>query len=145
MPPFKCSLVNSSYMDFVMAGKLWVPKCTELRIRNCCRSPHKKDVFLAFNGQLIRSNKDMGVTRIDQLTKAYMLIIISTLNPDHLYFKKDFLPAPIVKKKEEVYFDNTNQFLTGLPKLGLKTNGKANMVSKKKRSAPTKLEQWERL
>ena len=42
------------------------------------------------------------------------------------------------KRQTEVkYFDNTNQFLTGIPKLGLGTNGRANMVTKKARIAET--------
>ena len=60
------------------------------------------------------------------------MVIISTLNPTHAYFDRAW--NPVIQKKvyvNENYFDNTNQFLTGIPKLGLNTKGRANMVTKK--------------
>ena len=66
------------------------------------------------------------------------MVIISTMNPLHAYFEKGWNPNLRQKRQKEVkYFDNTNQFLTGIPKLGLETKGRANMVTKKPRVVET--------
>lgn len=75
----------------------------------------------------------MGVKRMDQLTTDYMLKILAHLNPQHPYFQRGYNPYENKRKEKaaEKYFDNRLQILTGAPKLGLYTNGRANMVNKK--------------
>ena len=88
----------------------------------------------------------MGVKKESQLDREYLMSIVSTLAPQHAYFQRGWNPI-LHKKREkpEKFFDNTNQLLTGLPKLGINTHGKANMVSKKPRLEETPEQKYYKL
>ena len=127
LPPFNSPLVTGPWMTEVMlqTGKVWCPKFDQIKLRPCCKKPHKKDIYLAFKAALARNKLDMGVRRINQVDREYMLEIISTLEPDHAYFKKSF--NPVIRKansKPVEYVDNINDFFTDLPMMGLYTKGR---------------------
>lgn len=62
-----------------------------------------------------------------------MLRVISTLDPGHEYFSKGYNPPKECREPEveegDLFFDNSNHYLDGLPMLGRLTRGRAHLVS----------------
>jgi hypothetical protein len=117
MPPFTNQICRSKkWLEGVRDGVTWIPKYTEIQQRPCPDPPSKEKVYSAMNRALRKSRKKMDILSIDQLTRPYMLTILSTLEPEHAYFDKSFMPVSTAKASKK-FVRNNDGFYTGLPPL----------------------------
>ena len=60
---------------------------------------------------------DIGATENKVPDKDWLLSVLATFKPDHVFFSKDYLPPQRIIKREEMVIDNSDNFFSGLPKL----------------------------
>ena len=89
MPPLKASGVTIAYLTGVDNKDFWCPLYTELQIRSCYNPPKKEEIFIAIEDHLEdNSTKTFGFSDASKVTADWMIICLSTLNPDHEIFGK---------------------------------------------------------
>jgi hypothetical protein len=139
MMTLKSSGCTIAYMDSVRAGKFWVPKFTTLKMRGCPYAPTKEHFYQEIISILKERNLDYGVKSHQACDAFFLQVCLSTLNPKHRYFAKDFLPKVLESKHARpptTVVDNSDDFYTGLPTK--KINTKLKTTSEKKHeSSPT--------
>ena len=69
------------------------------------------------NIEVARLGRTIGDTSKRCPNKTWLIYVLSTLKPDHLIFRKDYLPPPRKMKMSrlENKLDNSDGFFTGLP------------------------------
>jgi hypothetical protein len=118
-----CSGCTREYMDKVRSGKYWVPRWTALKMRPCPYAPTKEHFFSEVLKILTTHKLVFGVKSHACCDLDWLKACLATLNPEHRYFQKDYLPSVeesrYVKKKpnKSGMVDNADGFYTGLPKL----------------------------
>jgi hypothetical protein len=142
-----CPLITRDYLNKVSAGAadvnvqvrlglVWTPRdrdCLDEKkgkkvvYRNCAAKPDKKTLWDILSGLLKARKLDMGIDSVSKQPKrSYLILCISTLDPDNSIFRKDYVPEPKqTAAKFEPVIDNTDQFFSDLPMKKVKgKNGK---------------------
>ena len=53
--------------------------------------------------------------KLKEADRPWLLVCIASLDPDHIYFSKDFKPSKAIKKRAHQSISNDDDFFTGLP------------------------------
>ena len=99
----KSGFLTNEYMQGLRYGQIHCPKTDIIKLRACPDPPSKFDVIDALlteaanykeNG--IRKPINLGFTRDSKCVpdKLWCLHVLSTLNPKHRFFHKDYMPPP---------------------------------------------------
>jgi hypothetical protein len=94
LPRPKSSIVTENYLVGVMDGTIWCPKAESIRLKLCPRPPPKNVLLDKFVKLMKSKNYNSGMVDGRQPDKGWLIVLISTLNPDDEIFKKDYLPPP---------------------------------------------------
>mgnify|MGYP006893279441 CR=1 FL=1 len=88
---------------------------------NCVSIPKKEFLATAIFESLFLDQRNWGFTveTASKVNTRWLLSLLSTFNPNHRYFGKDFVCTPEEKRKQDnvqpKMVANTNDFFTGLP------------------------------
>ena len=82
------------YMFGVVKGRLYCPKYSEVRLAPCPTPPPKEDVLSEVIRILAVKKKFLGDTRKQAPERKWLLLVLSTLAPGHLFFTKAYQPPP---------------------------------------------------
>ena len=96
------------------AKVFWVPFYEEIKLRPCPFPPLKDDVF---DEVILLTNEKkllMGIDAANQVGLDWLLTILSTLDPEHRFFQKSFVPQKYPAKNID-QVDNNDGFFDDLP------------------------------
>ena len=132
MPNPTCPLCkNTKHLMAVLERRFWVPKLSEIRQRAMLKPPMKKLLLEAVEAEMKMSevHKDLklGFDSATQVDKRWLIDLLSTLNYDHAYFARDYVPQPNERQEEpeqELMINNPDDFFTGLQPPKRKGKGK---------------------
>ena len=119
LPKRKSTCVNTEYLVGVMQKKYWVPKYPQLQLRPCVNQP-VKDLCVAYLEQEAAQQAiDLGFKDSKHAPdKEWIIICLSTLNPNHQMFSKNYFPPTVPRKANvmlECSVENSNGFWESLP------------------------------
>ena len=101
--------------------KYWCPHQTEYIKRNCARPPLKEDVLKEVLSILEEKNEKLGDLSKGPPNIEWLLECLACLKPNHRFFKPDYVPPAIKKKKkEEPKLTGFESLLEGTPPPTLK-------------------------
>ena len=95
IPDYKCKCINIHYLENIKSEKYWAPPYKHLVIRPCPTPPKKAVIF----NEIMKAcrNQDpvvqLGIKDEHGATTEYFLHVLSTINPDHPFFGKGYLPS----------------------------------------------------
>ena len=121
LPTYKSQLVTIEWLLRVKNRKIWCPMYVDVRLRPCPSQPGKVELLEAMANECINRNLPMPVEKTTVLPdKAWCMVCLSTLNPDHAFFSKGYLANKQLtqtQKEEKLVdlIDNSDNFYTGLP------------------------------
>jgi hypothetical protein len=81
-----------------------VPSYGDVKLRPCPQSPRKKDIFEVIVKMATESGINLGINSADLVNTEWLLTILSTINPNHFYFSKDYHPGDLKKEKDKLEF-----------------------------------------
>ena len=87
------SCMTYEYMEKVRIGDFYVPKFTELKVRPCPYPPLKQVIFQEIVNILKALGKKLGIKSFTAINLDWMIMVLSTLKPEHRFFAKDYLPT----------------------------------------------------
>ena len=95
MPSFSSTLVTVQYMLDIKDSKIWCPRYDYLKIRPCPRRPLKQYILEEVHLELDKFNekRKTGIDEKHQPDIEWLLVVLATLNPEHRYFAKDYIPS----------------------------------------------------
>ena len=90
------------YMHGVVNGDLYCPKFTESRVAPCPVRP-KKEVILAEVVRVLgHSQLTLGDTTRALPEVDWLLMVLATIAPDHIFFARAYRPPPRVRKPKKM-------------------------------------------
>jgi hypothetical protein len=95
LPSFNSSLITVQYMIDIKEGSIWCPRYDYLKLRPCPRRPLKCFILEEVLKELDKF-KEKRITGIDdkhQPDVEWLLVVLATLNPNHRFFAKDYVPS----------------------------------------------------
>lgn len=119
LPHKKSQIITVDYLLGVKDRRFFCPKYEDIRLRPCPLPPTKAqvvhEVFL-----ILDKDCNLGFSEADhhKVDTTWALNILSSIQPDHEFFGKSFVPH-IPSRSEEIALLNENDaaFLDGLPDL----------------------------
>ena len=129
VPKLKDNMMTVAFMKGVVGYETyWVPMCADIRLRNCADPPKKEDIAIELvNTMRSQGSGDQEIERQFQATATeirktppnatWMLAMLSTMNPNHPFFAKDY-EKPKVRASgvaDSSMINNPGNFFTGLP------------------------------
>lgn len=131
-PSLKDSIMTIDFMKGAIGHqKYWLPRTAEIKLLNCCDPPSKQEIAVVlcevmvnhpiedavepFASSFIRTAQEV---RKKPPSKTWMLAVLSTMSPDHQFFKKDFIKPKVVFQGQivqEAAVFNPDGFFDGLP------------------------------
>lgn len=129
VPIDKDPLLTVGFMKGVADGTFWMPKCEEIKFRQCADCPSKQDLVAILLDVMRGHNSDDTGFRILfertclEIEKRppgifWQLSIIATINPNHYLFAKDYVKPRVRPAERRVpagCIPNFNGFFDGLP------------------------------
>ena len=121
VPSWKSGVFNLVYVSHIRKGNLYCPTFSELKKRPCPDHPCKQELTRQVIRAVAKAGKNPIFFDFDEFTKPapdikWLLDVLSTLEPNHLFFKKDYMPPKRSKDaKPHEKLDNTDKFFSGLP------------------------------
>jgi len=95
---------DTKYLLGVKEGKYFVPDYKDVRLAPCPTPPKKSLLFKAINDEIGALPKgkqpNLGIKDHTQVDKDWLLVVLSTINQNHRYFKKDYYPTPEELREE---------------------------------------------
>ena len=80
------------YLVKVQEGVFWCPNYADVKLRSCYRKPKKEDILNQLRDMCHQRQLELGIINHNKIDGEWLLRCISTLNPEHHWFKKDFYP-----------------------------------------------------
>ena len=115
VPSVKSSFVTVDYLHKVRTGAVYCPTFEDIRLRPCPVRPHKELVLQEVLRICRLHNKYLGDCSKQQPNKGWLLKVLSTLDPTHYFFAKNYMPPPRPRKREAKKLGNEDGFFSGLP------------------------------
>ena len=79
-------------MQGIIEGKVFCPKYSDIKLLPC-PDPPPKEIILDEVGKVTTEHElDTGATENKVPDKDWLLSVLATLKPDHVFFKKDYPP-----------------------------------------------------
>lgn len=134
LPSFKSSIVTQDYMKGVREKVYFCPTYEQLKLQPCPDPPPKE--LLLDEVVKITADKGLDIGASDNRVpdKAWLITMLGYLDPEHEFFKKDYLPPVRKPLQEEMVVDNSDGFYSGLPSLYKKKDLKARSKLKEYQS-----------
>jgi len=137
VPKMSSRLCSVTYLLGIRKGQLWVPRYEQVRLAPCPLPPTKKEfvdeVFRHLASKNVSVNLGFGPDEWDKVDLDWIKNVLSTLDPEHRFFHKGYVPEEKVKEGEKGYVtEGEFQFLQGLPQV----RGKFAKYKAKSRAAP---------
>ena len=103
MPSISSTLVTVKYMISVKEGEVWCPRYEYVKLRPCPRPPLKSLMIEELHKELeeFKEKRNTGIWDKHEPDVEWLLVSLATLNPNHRYFKKDYVPT--VKESRNIY------------------------------------------
>jgi hypothetical protein len=115
LPPIKNSLVTIEWMNLVRAGTIPCPRFGQVN-HLPCPTPPSHELIVSEVKRATGSN--MGITSPKKYPCVqWCLRVLSTFEPDHEFFAKDYHP-PVNAAKSRRCVENSDGFFSGLPSSG---------------------------
>ena len=112
MPAYKSSLCCVKYMQRIRSGKYWCPKTQDVNPVFVADPPLKTDIVTHLVAFAKDKNLNLGITEKRQPDKQWALLVLHKLQPNHVYFRKDYVRKTV---KDKMMVDNNDGFLDNLP------------------------------
>ena len=113
LPSKKCAFVTTEYLIAVKDLKIKVPRYLEVKMRACPVPPKKASLKKILEEIENLHGFNFGIpTDGPYPNTAWMINIISTYNPNHEIFRKDYKPQ---ERKPDRVLNNEGNFFGGLP------------------------------
>jgi len=112
MPAYKSSLCCIKYMERIRSGKYWCPKTQDVNPVYVADPPLKTDIVAHLLAFAKDKNLNLGITEKRQPDKQWALLVLHKLQPNHAYFRKDYVRKTV---KEKIMINNDDGFLDNLP------------------------------
>ena len=78
------------------SGEIWCPLYEEVKLRSCYHVPNKEVIFVQVNNEIKKlKKKPFGFVDSTKVPSNYLVICLSTLNENHQFFQKSFLPEDL--------------------------------------------------
>ena len=92
LPKLKSSMVTGEYMEKVREGVIWCPKYKDVRLRPCPDPPTKETLMNILAELTTKFKLDFGAKEYATPDKEWLLICISSKDPDNSIFSKSYMP-----------------------------------------------------
>ena len=129
VPPIKSSGCTVDYLQRVRSGEYWCGKYEEGKLRSCYRPPKKDVIFKEIEDILAQRNMQLGFSDASKVPLDWLIIQLSTLNPDHRFFHRTYYPDEHkpnhLPQSDRVNVDNSD----GMFDLGIPPRGKQSRSS----------------
>ena len=108
-------------MDKVQSKEFYVPKHEHLNPRPCPTPPVKRRIFEEIQKEMKRVGLNFGIKDSEGADTQYFLAVLSSCNPEHEFFSKDYVPVAQdskyshLRKQPKPVLDNANGFYNNLP------------------------------
>ena len=92
----------------------------KLVIKNCPKPPAKDVIWQAICDETNKQKIDLGISVLRLPEKQWLLWTLSTLNPDHKMFARDYVPAVKMgnaRIEVQPLIANPNNFFSNLPSM----------------------------
>jgi len=88
------TLITVQYMLDIKDGVTWCPLYEDVRIRPCPRKPLKQLIIQEVKNELKKKDGNLSnwIDEKHQPDVEWLLVILATLNPEHRYFQKQYVP-----------------------------------------------------
>ena len=108
LPPAKDSLMSTEFMRGVVDQHYWLPKTSEMKVLNCADMPTKYEL-VDLLGEKMMNMPSQGEPFDSQFRRtcikmkekppsaSWMLVILSSMEPGHDIFKKDWVRTKPVR------------------------------------------------
>ena len=114
LPKIKSGICTVQWMIKVRSGEVWCPKETDVKnFKQCTQPPKKEELLKEVLTVAAAKRRRTGMDAKHVPDKAWLLVVLSVLEPNHRFFKKDYMPEKEVH--EEVKLDNADGFFDDLP------------------------------
>ena len=114
--PYKGSpFVTTEYLYDVVTGKVWCPTIETFIRRNCPTPPSKESVLAEVKAILDLRRETIGNTSKHVPPTSWLLECLSSLDPHHRFFDKNFRPPPKIRREEPHLLEGHEEFFNGLP------------------------------
>ena len=124
MPKLTSSIVSIRWMEAIREHRFtcWCPKDTEKRVCKCIDPPTIEALAAFLQEELKKKNRSLGhyltLPSAKLPDKKWMIMVLSTLEPNHKIFGKKYRPpAPASKEETTVYISNHDNLFDDLPEL----------------------------
>ena len=116
------SFCSVEYMADVLGGRCYAPKYVDVRLRPCPKPPLREVLLAEVELELQKQRKTLGDCSKQMPDTGFLLTCLSTLNPQHRFFARDYSPPPVKRKKAVVrrVLDMPADFFQGQPKASAK-------------------------
>ena len=123
MCSYKSGFITNDYMQAVRYGNIHCPLTKFIKLRACPDPPCKADIVEALLTEAANYKEanrpkplNLGFTRESKCfpDKLWLLHVLSTLNPDHRFFQKDYMPPPRPVKNKALSVSNFDGLFTGI-------------------------------
>ena len=112
------SFADVDYLYGIIAGERWAPRYKEMKMRPCPRPPLKSELVSAVQAKLELLGLPPLVVDEDKLPDTpFLLAALATLDENHRFFSRSYMPPPRPKKKLKQLPDlsKLTKFLVGQP------------------------------
>ena len=116
LPKKTCAFVSLPYLDGVARNAIWTPTHGNNTRRNCVTPPPKAEVLAEVVGLLAARGETLGDTSRGLPDLPYLIDCLATLQPDHRFFRRDYVAPPVRRKKREAkQLVGLDDFFAGMP------------------------------
>ena len=93
LPSKSSTIITVNWMLDVKDGIEWCPKYDEVKLRPYVDKPLKYYILQELSSELIAHNLKLTFDKSHTADVEWLLVCLSTLNPEHRYFRKDYYPS----------------------------------------------------
>ena len=97
----KLPAITHDYLDSVDKGDFFCPKFEDVKIRGCYRPPPKTEIFTEIQKLLAEHQMNLGISDQSRVSKEWLLLILSSIAPDHAIFSPDYYPPKKEPRPQE--------------------------------------------
>ena len=101
LPSKNSTIITINWMLDVKDGIEWCPKYVDVKLRPCVDRPLKCYILDELCKELIAHNLKVTFDKSHTADADWLIVYLSTLNPEHRYFKKDYIPTRAEMKQPE--------------------------------------------
>jgi hypothetical protein len=93
MPKLTATIITIAWMLKVRNGEIYCPQYKEIHLLPCPKKPLKSHIVAEVQRILKENNLNMDINPTHEPDIDWCMDFISSKDPEHRYFKKDYLPS----------------------------------------------------